>query len=84
MNNLFEDNLLFWSFLLTFAAKQYHCDSQEAPAYFRYSIETVVIGAQQYTKPHGEGKADVFADAIKHDHKSKNPTTRWSGIIELK
>ena len=33
---------------------------------------------------HGEGKADVFADAIKHDHKSKNPTTRWSDIIELK
>ena len=32
----------------------------------------------------GEGKADVFADAIKHDHKSKNPTTRWSDIIELK
>ena len=32
---------------------------------------------------HGEGKADVFADAIKHDHKSKNPTTRWSDIIEL-
>ena len=50
----------------------------------RYGSETVVIGAQQYTKPHGEGKADVFADAIKHDHKSKNPTTRWSDIIELK
>ena len=25
-----------------------------------------------------------IADAIKHDHKSKNPTTRWSDIIELK
>ena len=50
----------------------------------RYGSETVVIGAQQYTKPHGEGKANVFADAIKHDHKSKNPTTRWSDIIELK
>ena len=22
--------------------------------------------------------------AIKHDHKSKNPTTRWSDIIKLK
>ena len=50
----------------------------------RYGSGTVVIGAQQYTKPHGEGKADVFADAIKHDHKSKNPTTRWSDVIELK
>ena len=29
-------------------------------------------------------KADVFANAIKHDHKSKNPTTRWSDIIKLK
>ena len=48
----------------------------------RYGSETVVIGAQQYTKPHGEGKADVFADAIKHDHKSKNPTTRWSDILD--
>ena len=46
--------------------------------------ETVVLGSQQYTKPKGEGKADVFANAIKHDHKSKNPTTRWSDIIKLK
>ena len=30
------------------------------------------------------GKAEVFANAIKHDHRSKNPTTRWSDIIELK
>ena len=29
-------------------------------------------------------KADVFADAIKHDYKSKNPTTRWSDITKLK
>ena len=29
-------------------------------------------------------KADVFANAIKHEHRSKKPTTRWSDIIELK
>ena len=29
-------------------------------------------------------KADVFANAIKHDHKSPNPTTRWSDVIKLK
>lgn len=46
--------------------------------------ETIVIAAQQYTKPHGEGRADVFANAMKQDHKSKNPTTRWSDIIKLK
>ena len=46
--------------------------------------ETVVLGAQQYTQKDGKGKAEVFANAIKHDFRSKNPTTRWSDIIELK
>ena len=46
--------------------------------------ETVIIGSQQYTQKDGKGKADVFANAIKHDFKSKNPTTRWSDVIKLK
>ena len=46
--------------------------------------ETIVIASQQYTKPVVKGKADVFASAMKQDHKSKNPTTRWSDIIKLK
>ena len=50
----------------------------------RYGSETIVIGAQQYTQKDGKGKAEVFANAIKHDFKSKNPTTRWSDIIRLK
>ena len=46
--------------------------------------ETVVLGAQQYTQKDGKGKAEVFANAIKHNFRSKNPTTRWSDIIRLK
>ena len=46
--------------------------------------ETIVLGSQQYTQKNGKGRAEVFANAIKHDHKSKNPTTRWSDIIKLK
>ncbi len=46
--------------------------------------ETIVLGSQQYTKKDGKGKADVFANAIKHDYRSPNPTTRWSDIIRLK
>lgn len=46
--------------------------------------ETIVLGSQQYTQKGGKGKAEVFANAIKHDFRSKNPTTRWSDIIELK
>lgn len=46
--------------------------------------ETVVLAAQQYRQKNEQGKADVFANAIKHDFRSKNPTTRWSDIIRLK
>ena len=46
--------------------------------------ETIVLGSQQYTQKDGKGKAEVFANAIKHDFRSKNPTTRWSDIIRLK
>ena len=46
--------------------------------------ETIVLGSQQYTRKDGKGKADVFANAIKHDFRSKNPTTRWCDIIRLK
>ena len=46
--------------------------------------ETIVLGSQQYKQKDGKGKANVFANAIKHDFKSKNPTTRWSDIIILK
>ena len=49
-----------------------------------HGSETIIIGSQQYTQKDGKGKADVFANAIRHDFKSKNPTTRWSDIIKLK
>ena len=46
--------------------------------------ETIVLGSQQYTSRDGKGKANVFANAIKHDYRSQNPTTRWTDIIALK
>lgn len=59
--------------------------------------ETVVIGAQQYTEKktmdktaieqeqtRTKVKANVFANAIKHEYKSPNPTTRWKDVIKLK
>ena len=49
-----------------------------------HGSETIVLGSQQYTKPNGKGRADVFANAIKHDHKSPCYTTRWSDIIHIK
>ena len=49
-----------------------------------YGTETVVLGAQQYQANKETGKADVFANAIRHDFRSGNPTTRWKDIIKLK
>ena len=39
---------------------------------------------QQFRGKDSRGKATQFADAIKHEFKSPNYTTRWSDIIELK
>ena len=44
--------------------------------------ETVLLGAQQFQD--SRGRVVTFANAIKHDFRSKNPTTRWSDIIALK
>ena len=53
-----------------------------------YSHETLDFNRDLIRNPeatfYGKGKANVFANAIKHDFKSKNPTTRWSDIIRLK
>lgn len=49
-----------------------------------YGSETIVLGSQQYIQKDGKGKSIVFANAIKHDYRSKNPTTRWSDLIILK
>ena len=46
--------------------------------------ETVILGSQQFRSKDSKGKATQFADAIKHEFKSPNYTTRWSDIIELK
>ena len=49
-----------------------------------HGSETIVVGTQQYATKDENGRANVFADAIKHQFRSKNPTTRWSDILRLK
>ena len=46
--------------------------------------EFIVLGSQQYTSKGCKGKAYSFTNTIKHDFRSKNPTTRWKDIITLK
>jgi len=45
--------------------------------------ETVILGSQQFRGKDSRGKATQLADAIKHEFKSPNHTTKWSNIIEL-
>ena len=47
-------------------------------------METRLITPTGSTIPIVKAASDVFANAIKHDFKSKNPTTRWNDIIKLK
>ena len=49
-----------------------------------YGTETLVLGAQQYAGKDCYGKAEVFADAMRHDFRSPNPTTRWCDVLKLK
>ena len=46
--------------------------------------EMVILGSQQFRGRDSKGKSTQFADAIKHEFKSPNYTTRWSDIIKLK
>lgn len=46
--------------------------------------ETIVLGSQQFTAEKGQGKAGIFRDAIKHEFRSGNYTTRWNDIIIVK
>lgn len=46
--------------------------------------ETIILASQQYRQQNAQGKSEVFANIIRHDHRSPNPTTRWSDIIRLK
>jgi DNA polymerase V len=46
--------------------------------------ESIQLCAQQYLPDEPGGETPTFGDAIRHDHRSPNPTTRWNEIIKLK
>ena len=40
---------------------------------------------REQARPNVKGeKAEVWTNAMKQDHKSKNPTTRWNDIVTFK
>jgi DNA polymerase V len=46
--------------------------------------DSVQLCAQQYLPDAPGQQAPTFGDAIRHEHRSPNPTTRWNEIIRLK
>ena len=50
----------------------------------QYGTDTLTLATQQYAGKDSNGKATTFADNIRRDMKTKNPTTRWNDIITLK
>ena len=68
--------------LFTFDALRHNCMTQLDAAVDKINkidgTETVLLSSQQYPK------GRKFADAIRHEHKSPCPTTRWKDIIKLK
>ena len=45
--------------------------------------DSIILSSQQYAQKGADGKPVGFADAIQHNFRSKNPTTRWNDIIYL-
>lgn len=49
-----------------------------------YGRDTIMSAAQYYRHERSEADGKTFADIMRHDYRTLNPTTRWSDIIHLK
>jgi DNA polymerase V len=75
-------NKCYGSETIVIGSQQYTQMDDKAAIQREQSQACLNSAKREQTRP--KVKADVFANAIKHDFKSKNPTTRWSDIIKLK
>lgn len=49
-----------------------------------YGRDTIISSAQHYHAPESDETHTSYTDMIRHDHRSPNPSTRWTDIIQLK
>lgn len=77
-------NKLHGSETIVIGSQQYTRKDGKAAIEREQSQASLSSAERKQSRPKIKIKAEVFANAIRHDFKSKNPTTRWSDIIVLK
>ena len=77
-------NRLHGSETIVLGSQQYISKEEMGKAAIEREQSQAGLGSAEREQARPKVKADVFANAIKHDFKSKNPTTRWSDIIKIK
>ena len=77
-------NRMHGSETIVIGAQQYTQKNGKGKAAIEREQSQACLGSAERKQARPKVKAEVFANAIKHDFRSKNPTTRWSDIIKLK
>jgi DNA polymerase V len=77
-------NRLNGSETIVIGAQQYISKKVMGKAAIEREQNQACLNSAEREQARTKFKANVFANAIKHDFKSPNPTTRWSDIIKLK
>ena len=77
-------NRMHGSETIVIGAQQYTQKNGKGKAAIEREQSQACLGSAERKQARPKVKAEVFANAIKHDFRSKNPTTRWSDIIKLR
>ena len=88
MNNLFEDNLLFWSFLLTFAAKQYEWSMKIYKGEFDKKLElqiapSIMAGFPSPAEEYFSETLDFNRDMIHHPESTFYGRVKGDSMIDV-
>ena len=76
-------NRLHGSETIVLGSQQYVSKTERGKAAIEREQSHARMDSAERKQARTKFKADVFANAIKHDFKSPNPTTRWSDVIRL-
>ena len=77
-------NRMHGSETIVIGAQQYTQKNSKGKAAIEREQSQACLGSAERKQARPKVKAEVFANAIKHDFRSKNPTTRWADVIKLK
>ena len=76
-------NRMHGSETIVIGAQQYTQKNGNGKAAIEQEQSQACLGSAERKQARPKVKAEVFANAIKHDFRSPNPTTRWGEIIKL-